>query len=275
MEKYRTWATTPNVGKPTLSVVIPTYNEEWRILPTVGAIASFVSSIDFEWELIVSDDGSTDDTLALIRNLELANLRLLETARNTGKGGAVRRGVEAAAGDLILFADADQATPIEQLPALVDAIDKGADIAIGSRSHDDASVENKSLARKLLSGGLQAFVRLGFRLPYKDTQCGFKLFTAEAAKRLFSVQVIEGFSFDLELLYIAQRSGMAITEVPVEWHDAPGSTVDGGRDALKFLGDMPLILSNGVRGKYTLADSSQSASKRSNDNSERTPVTVR
>ncbi len=251
MDSYRQWSEN-KIGKPELSVVIPTYNEEWRIIPTIGAIASAVSETYANWELIISDDGSTDETVKLVTELPLINMRVV-TSVNTGKGGAVRRGVLEAEGDLVLFADADQATPIEQLPAMIKMLeDNNAAVAIGSRSVDGASVANKSAFRELLSKGLQTIVRLGFRLPYQDTQCGFKLFTRDAAKKLFSVQKIDGFSFDLELLYIARKNGLPVVEVPVEWHDAPGSKVSGSRDALRFLGDLPVIRKNSLQGAYVL-----------------------
>jgi len=261
MQDYRDWAETQNTKKPYLSVVIPTYNEEWRILPTIGAIASFVSSLDFAWELIISDDGSTDDTIELVENLNLVNMQLLKS-ENTGKGGAVKRGVLKAQGDLVLFLDADQATPIEQLPELIDAITKEkADIVIGSRSSSDSTVANKSFFRKTLSWGLKTLVKIGFRLPHKDTQCGFKLFSAESAKRLFNVAKIDGFSFDLELLYIAKKTNMKVAEVGVSWHDAPGSTVSGTQDTIKFIKDMPKILSNSFKGEYKIEKENQTLDK--------------
>jgi len=262
LEDYKLWRSTKITTKPYLSVVIPTYNEEWRIIPTIGAIASFVSSLGFAWELIISDDGSSDTTTELVKDLNLANLTLLESP-NTGKGGAVRRGVMKAEGELILFADADQSTPIEQLPEFIEQIEiHGADIAIGSRNSEASEVENKSLPRKILSQGLQAFVRLGFRLPHKDTQCGFKLFKANPGKGVFSVAKIDGFSFDLELLYIAKQAGLKTSEIPVQWFDAPGSTVSGGSEAIKFILDMPKVLMNDFRGKYKIKNSdNESASQ--------------
>ncbi len=250
IDHYRHWAEQPLDGPPTISIVIPAYNEEWRILPTIGAIAVEISKRGVPWELIVSDDGSTDDTRRLVRELKLPNLRLLESA-NTGKGGAVRRGVLAARGAYVLFADADQSTPIEQFDELLEQIDvHGADVVVGSRGADGAEVQNKSALRKLLSAGLNAIVRVGFRIPLSDTQCGFKLFTRDAAQTLFRVQRIDGFSFDLEVLYLARKRGMTITEVPVEWIDAPGSTVDPGKVALQFLKDLVRIRSWSLLGAY-------------------------
>lgn len=249
--RYRKWATTPLNIDPVISVVIPAYNEEQRILPTIGAIASHLCSRGEPWELIISDDGSTDRTRQIVDELGLANTRVIETAVNTGKGGAVRRGVQAARGDYILFADADQATPIEQFGLLFDPVRSGeADIAVGSRAANGSDVIGKSHGRRLLSEGLRHIVRIGFGLSHHDTQCGFKLFSRDAADRLFSVQQINGFSFDLELLFVASRSGLRVTEVAVRWFDSPGSTVQGGRDTVRFLRDLGRIRLNEALGRY-------------------------
>ena len=248
---YRAWAATPSTGRPEVSVVIPTYNEEWRILPTIGAIATHVSSMGFEWELIIADDGSTDSTIELVQDLKLANLQLLIAEKNGGKGSAVRRGIQAATGNYILFADADQSTPIEQLDQLLEPVKAGtAELAIGSRAAAGAAVQNKSLSRKILSGGLKSLVRTLYPIDVEDTQCGFKLFSAEAAKTLFDLQLIDGFSFDLEILYLAHRCGYPVVEIPVDWIDAPGSTVDAGKVALDFLRDLALIRTNDLLGRY-------------------------
>lgn len=248
---YRRWASTPNSDRPELSVVIPTYNEEWRILPTVGAIASHVSSMGIPWELIVADDGSTDSTVELIQALDLVNLRLLIAESNGGKGSAVRRGFKAAQGDYVLFADADQSTPIEQLDLLLNEIHSGnADIAIGSRAAGGATVRSKGTVRKLASWGLSTLIQLLYPLRIEDTQCGFKLFSGEAARTLFDLQLIDGFSFDLEVLYLAHRLGYRVVEVPVEWIDAPGSTVSTSKVAVAFIRDLIVVRANEVRGAY-------------------------
>jgi dolichyl-phosphate beta-glucosyltransferase len=250
IELYRDWAERPIEGEPEISIVIPAYNEEFRILPTIGAIAVEISKRNVAWELIVSDDGSKDSTRSLVQELGLPNLRLL-LSPNTGKGGAVRRGMLAARGRYVLFADADQSTPIEQFGALLAQItDGGADVVIGSRGAEGAEVAHKSLLRKVMSAGLNLIVRVGFRLPIADTQCGFKLLTREAAQRLFRLQRIDGFSFDLEVLFLARKHKLKIAEVPVEWIDAPGSTVDPGKVAVQFLKDLVRIRLWSLKGLY-------------------------
>ncbi|GLZ36706.1 glycosyl transferase [Actinokineospora sp. NBRC 105648] len=247
---YRAWVTEPLPCPPVVSVVIPAYNEEWRILPTIGAIATHMSTRGQPWELIIADDGSTDSTISLVRDLRFANLRLLVAERNRGKGSAVRRGVLAARGELVLFADADQSTPIEQFDRLAALVGEGFDIVAGSRGADGAAVSGKSLTRRVLSRGLRAVVSRGFGITVSDTQCGFKLFTQDAARALFSTQLVDGFSFDLEVLYLAHHLGYRVAEVPVEWIDAPGSTVDAAKVSAQFLRDLLVIRLNDIRGRY-------------------------
>ncbi len=250
LDLYHKWSSEPLRQRPKISVIIPAYNEAIRIVPTIGAIAAHVSSFDEPWELIVADDGSTDDTVDLVEGLELPNLLLLRAKQNGGKGKAVRRGVSEARGDIILFADADQSTPIEQFDDLEQQICAGADVAVGSRSATGADVKNKSFMRNVFSKGLSFAVRGLLRLPVTDTQCGFKMFTADAAANLFSLQIIDDFSFDLELLFLAKKQGLRVAEVPVSWTDAPGSKVSAGKVALEFVRDLAVIRINNWRGVY-------------------------
>lgn len=247
---YRRWAETPITEPIEYSVVIPAYNEAERILPTVGAVAVHMSSLDMPWELIVADDGSTDNTIELLDGLDLVNMHVLRAHANGGKGSAVRRGVLAAQGQVILFADADQSTPIEQFSALLSEIKAGHDVAIGSRAAEGATVSNKSIARKVFSKGLNLLVRFGFGVPFADTQCGFKMFTRPAAELLFRRQLVDEFSFDLEVLYLAKKFDLSVAEVPVEWIDAPGSTVDATKVAIEFVRDMAQIKWSDIRGRY-------------------------
>ena len=228
------------LDRVTLSIVIPAYNESERILPTLAAFAVAVSGAGEPWELIVSDDGSRDGTADLVGALPWANLRVLRHA-NTGKGGAVRRGVLASRGDLVLFADADNSTPIEELPRLIAQIRAGAHIAVGSRAAGGAVEAGKSVLRRAVSGTLRSITQFSTGVRLQDTQCGFKLFRGEVARDLFRRQRMDGFSFDLELLYLAARDGLRVDEVPVMWVDAPDSKVDPIRDGLKFLRDIVQI----------------------------------
>lgn len=250
---YEVWKSQPLATKPRLSIVIPAYNESERILPTIGAVALAVSNLMPDWELIVSDDGSKDDTVAQVERLGLPNLRVVLAPHNTGKGGAVQRGIQAAQGEVRVFTDADNSTPIEELPKLLAALEQGADVAIASRGMAESQVVGKSGLRSLMSAVLNKLVKLGLGLPYADTQCGFKAFKASAADTLFGRQTIEGFSFDLEILYLAGRLGLKVREVPIEWYDAPGSKVQSMKHSIQFLKDMVRIRRQDLQGIYRAA----------------------
>lgn len=248
---YETWKTTPAQEPLFLSIVIPAYNEEVRIIPTIGAIASHVSDMGIAWELLVADDGSKDSTVKLVQELGFVNLRVLIAEKNGGKGNAVQRGMLAARGKYILFCDADNSTPIEEIDKLIYKLDQeGYDVAVGSRAVEGAQETKKSAFRQLLSNGLRAIVRYGLRIRVRDTQCGFKMYTQAAAKQLHTVQTIMGFSFDLEILYLAFKLKYKVAEVPVTWIDAPGSKVNARKEVKRFLSDITTILRNDFRGEY-------------------------
>ena len=253
-ENYQKWKSEKLQQTPLISVVIPAYNEEERIVPTIGAIASYVSDLGLPWELIVADDGSRDKTAELVEGLGFVNLRLLRAEKNGGKGSAVNRGMLAARGQYVLFADADNSTPIEEIRKLLTKVrDEGYDVAIGSRAAAGAEEGHKSILRHLLSGGLRWIVRNVFRIGVRDTQCGFKMYTHDAAHRLHQAQTIMGFSFDLEILYLAAKWGYRVAEVPVNWIDAPGSKVDTAKEVRRFLRDLFRIKWNDLRGLYANA----------------------
>jgi glycosyltransferase involved in cell wall biosynthesis len=247
---FQRWATEPASLSPELSIVVPAYNEAERIVPTIISIAARMIDVTTDFEIVVSDDGSTDDTPQLVRSLGLRNVIVLDPGVNRGKGAAVRAGVRAAHGDQILFSDADMSTPMREVTALQARLADGADVAIGSRAAAGASEQSKSALRRLFSWGWRKITRIGLGLDIADTQCGFKLFTREAATTLFDAGRVDGFSFDAELLYLASRFGYDVAEVPVEWFDAPGSKVQPGRVALQFLRDLVGIRWNALVGRY-------------------------
>ncbi len=228
------WQSNP-VLETDISVVIPTYNESHRILPTLAAVIAYMSMRHRAFEIIVSDDGSTDDTVELVSRLRLRNVRVLNAPANAGKGAAVRAGCLAARGRRILFTDADLSSPIEELDQLLDRLSPETPIAIASRAAAGAAEFDRSPVRSMLSSVLRMLTRLILGLRMRDTQCGFKLFEAGAAKLLFARQRTDGFSFDLELLWLARRLGLGVAEVPIQWHDAPGSKVQPVRTSLEFL----------------------------------------
>jgi dolichyl-phosphate beta-glucosyltransferase len=210
------------------SVVIPAFNEARRLPSYLDDVVSFFEGRGEPYEVIVVDDGSTDDTPALVeaRVRELASVRLLRLPVNAGKGAAVRAGMLAARGAYRLFTDADGATPIAEVKRLEPALLAGADVVIGSRVLVDPSVSVAALPHRIAAGRVFNWLvaRLGLR-SVADSQCGFKVFSAAAAERLFVGLRTRGFGFDVELLLAAQAAGYRVVEVPVNWADQPGSKV--------------------------------------------------
>lgn len=239
-----------------LSIIIPAHNEATRILPHLRSIHDSLSRQDRSYEIIVVDDGSQDDTIKVVRSFAKTEpaLRVIPLPTCVGKGGAVKQGMLAARGRLQLFTDADGATAITELTRLEQAIRNGADVAIGSRSlasHQRGFEVNARWHRSILGGCFNALVRLGGIQGIGDTQCGFKLFDRSVARDLFSVSTINGYGFDLELLFVAQKRGYRIAEVPVNWTDQPGSKVRLVRDGIAMLREFTVIRRNAVRGYYS------------------------
>ena len=250
-ENYLTWRSEPAPLTPDLSVVIPTYNERERIVPTISSIIAHLATTELDYEIVVSDDGSSDGTPDLVRSLGLRNVVVLDPGVNRGKGAAVRAGVRAAGGRLILFSDADLSTPIEEVDAMLVAA-RDADVVIGSRAADGAAESAKSRLRHVMSAGARLATRVGLGLDAADTQCGFKLFRRNAAVALFGTQRIDGFSFDAEVLFLADRLGFRVVELPVQWVDAPGSTVRPLKTAIAFLFDIVRIRMAALTGRYSV-----------------------
>ena len=238
-----------------LSVIIPAYNESERLPPFLRRAVGFLEARKTSYEIIVVDDGSSDNTAQLVESFAEPGLhiRLIRSAYNKGKGAAVRRGMQAAHGHRQLFADADGATPIEELNGLEQALETGADVAIGSRSLASRSLHHTVYARwhrTVLGLVFNALVqRLGLD-GIEDTQCGFKLFRQPVARDLFSLATIDGYGLDLELLYVAKRRGYHIVEVPVNWADQPGSKVHPLRDGISMLRSLLEVRRRSTQGLY-------------------------
>ena len=225
-----------------ISVIIPAYNEENRIAHCLAQIADYFTLALQNVEIIIVDDGSTDGTIDVIESLSInypLPIRLLQLPENRGKGAAVKAGMLAGLGNYLLFADADGATEFHSLSNLLEQLQKGADIAIGSRATGSSDTILKTSAfRKYLGRAFNLIVNLAIVPGISDTQCGFKLFTRPAAKFLFHKQTSEGFSFDVELLYLSRQVGFTVVEVPVNWINQEGSKVNVISDSLKMLKDV-------------------------------------
>ncbi|XVQ10484.1 dolichyl-phosphate beta-glucosyltransferase [Spirillospora sp. CA-255316] len=218
-------------GEPELAVVIPAYNEERRLGPTLDRIGRYLRASPISWELVVVDDGSTDATAGLVRDARRADhrIRLIRSGTNRGKGHAVRTGVLASRGRQVLFSDADLATPIEELERLRAALAAGADAAIGSRAGRAAGVPvERNVPRRVLGQAGNRLIRALATPGIADTQCGFKLFDGAKARRAFGFATIDGWGFDIEILSLFARSGWTIEEVPVRWAHRPGSRLRPG-----------------------------------------------
>jgi dolichyl-phosphate beta-glucosyltransferase len=226
---------------PYLSIIIPAFNEEDRILSTLDRIRPFLNDRDYSSDVIVVDDGSTDRTTDVVEAHRpfWPALSLVRHARNRGKGSSVRTGFEHAKGEILLFTDADLSTPIEETDKLLDAIKLGADVAIGSRAMKESAIRvHQPWYRETMGKIFNQIVRLVALPEIGDTQCGFKAFTRKAAEVIIRRQSIEGFAFDVEMLFIAKRLGFGIREVPISWINHPKSHVHVIIDSLRMLRDV-------------------------------------
>jgi len=241
-----------------LSIVIPAYNEEKRLPATLDRVREYLStSQDPDWECIVVDDGSKDGTADFVNRTSATErrIRLVKNPGNRGKGYAVRNGMLSAQGAWRLFSDADLSAPIEELPKLQKAAEyNGAVIALGSRALDRSLVSVHQSPFREYSG---RFFNLAMRtltgLPFMDTQCGFKLYRADAAQKVFERQIEEGFSFDVEDLVIAQCLALKMVEVPVRWANVEGTKVSAWSGAKSFI-DLVSIRGRALRGRYDCPD---------------------
>ena len=242
---------------PSLSVVIPAYNEEQRLPPTLERVVEFFESARYSpVEILIVDDGSKDRTaevaeaFAAARSTPAIALEVLRNPGNRGKGYAVRHGMLAAKHDWALFTDADLSAPIEEVDKLAAAVQGGLDGAIGSRAVDRSLIGvRQPLTREMMGRFFNLAVRVGAGLRFSDTQCGFKLLSKDAVRKVFRLQRMDRFGFDVEMLFIARKLGLRIAEVPVRWNDVEGTKVSLFSGADAFL-DILRVRWNDLRGLY-------------------------
>jgi len=227
-----------------LSIVIPAFNERSRLNKTVLETLEWCSQMTSLFEIIIVDDGSNDDTLDIARSLSKTDNRVIVLARpHLGKGAAVKVGMLNATGEFILFMDADGATPLNEIRKLLQKMEEGYPVAIGSRVVADpkdtkvVSSFHRTFLGRIFSKAVNILAVPGIR----DTQCGFKVFRKDAAKALFAVQKCNGFAFDVEILFLAKRMSLSVAEVPVNWINQKGSKVNPLSDGCKMLADILML----------------------------------
>jgi dolichyl-phosphate beta-glucosyltransferase len=251
-----------NASNFDLSIIIPSYNEEARLPGTLQRIAEYLPTLGLRTEVLVVDDGSTDRTAAVAESFrgKLTGLRVLSNGTNRGKGYSVRHGMLESRGDMVLFTDADLSAPIEESDKLLSALNNGYDVAIGSRAMDRSLIStHQSIFREFAGIIFNKIVRIVLRLPFVDTQCGFKAFRHERCRIIFEQQRIEGFGFDPELLYLARHHGLRAIEIPVRWGHSPATKVSMLGDSLKMFADIFTIRWNAMSGRYARTSRSVAA----------------
>lgn len=233
-------------------MVVPAYNEEERLPRTLARLDEYYRTQPYTWDVTVISDGSVDGTERVVEDFakEHAGFRLVASRPNRGKGYVVRTGMLEAKGDLILFCDADLATPQEETEKLLAHIEAGADIAIGSRPLAESTLErHQPLYRELLGRAFNKVVQMIAVRGIDDTQCGFKMFTRKSAQDVFKRCKLDGFSFDFEAIMIARDLGYRVDEVPIRWSHVEGSKVVLLRDGPRMLRDLALLRMKGKRAR--------------------------
>ena len=244
--------------KPEVSIIIPAYNESDRISGPLASILNFISTAELNAELIVVDDGSSDDTAKVAENAFAAapdiSTTVIRYEKNQGKGFAVRTGLLAAKADVALFTDADLSTPIEEMSKLVDPIQNGEfDLTFGSRALDRSLIGTHQPWRREQGGRVVNFIiKTMSGLQFSDTQCGFKAFNMVKFRPLLDVMTIDRFGFDVEFLFVASYHKLRLNEIPVRWNDVAGSKVSAVRDTRRMISELNQIRRNAKTGAYDL-----------------------
>lgn len=238
---------------PDYSIVIPAYNEGTRLGPTLEKVLAFVHAQRWNAEVIVVNDGSRDNTADIVREFAAkdAALHLVENPGNRGKGYSVRNGMLHAQGKIVLFSDADLSSPIEEAPKLLQALEDGADIAMGSRwLRAETQTQRQPLHRQLFGRIFNVLLRLTLGLHFADTQCGFKAFKRTAVQAIFPLQRIERWGFDPEILFLARKFGFNVKEVAVAWGHSGETRIHPVIDGAKMFQEMLRIRWYSLSGKY-------------------------
>jgi dolichyl-phosphate beta-glucosyltransferase len=236
-----------------LSIIIPAYNEEERIGPTLEGIFEFLAGRDYAGEVILVDDGSSDKTVEAAKASARAheNFRVLENGANRGKGYSVRHGMLEGKGEYLLFSDADLSTPIEETTRFLEKMREGYHVVIGSRAMPESNIATyQPWYRQLMGKIFNKIVRVMAVRGIRDTQCGFKMFTREAGRRIFALQQVERFAFDVETLFLARKLGYKICELPVTWKDSPQTRISTFMDSWSMFSALFTIRLNSLRGRY-------------------------
>jgi len=234
------------IDRPRLTLLIPVFNEQYRIAESLYAIKDYLDEQDYTSEIIIIDDGSNDLTTEIVRVIDFycqdfkaqASCHILENVKNVGKGYTIAKGLLIASGEIIVFTDADSSTPISELSKLLDMFEEGYDVVVGSRNMSGSVVKERQTHRKVLSFVFHLLARIANLSPVSDTQCGFKAYDREVARKVADKQKTYGFCFDLEHLHIAKKLGYRIGEVPVYWQNAEGSTMSPMRDSISMFIDL-------------------------------------
>lgn len=244
--------------KPEVSIVVPAYEEEARLGDSIRRILAYVHEKGVNAELIVVDDGSRDQTADVAREVcgefpDKAS-QVIRYEVNRGKGFAVKTGLLAASSDIALFSDADLSTPIEEMHKLIDPIARGDyDVTFGSRALDRSLIGTHQPWRREQGGKVMNLViRAMSRLPFSDTQCGFKAFQMKKFRPLLELMTIDRFGFDVEFLYVGRYHGLRLSEIPVRWNDVEGSKLSIFRDTYRMFSELSEIRANARRGRYNL-----------------------
>ena len=249
---------------PTYSIVIPAYNESARLGASIEKVLAYVHAQGWDAEVIVVNDGSRDNTGEIIRTFARKDpiVKLVENPGNRGKGYSVRNGMLHAQGRIILFSDADLSSPIEEAPKLLNALQAGADIAIGSRwLRAETQTQRQPLHRQIFGRIFNLLLRISLGLQFADTQCGFKAFKRTAAQAIFPLQKIERWGFDPEILFLARKLGFKVQEVPVVWGHSGGARINPVVDGAKMFQEMLRVRWYSISGEYDCSRSVQGEGK--------------